>query len=291
MCFSCCFLLLAACSFSSSENPNGEESIRKNAKSYVDTFNQKNSKKLAEFWAEDAEFINPITGVELKGRKEIEEEFSDMFMQMDNLKLEIAIDSIEFKNEHTAIEKGIAIVTQPGEKPKESSYIVTYEKQGDSWLIKSVTEVDLETPPTHYEQLKQLDWMIGDWIDKGENISIESTCKWDKYKNFITQSFKVSIQGRDQFEGRQIIGWDAAKNKIRSWTFDSDGGFAEGEWTRKGDQWMVTASSTLPDGRKGSATNIYRSVDHNSYVFQSTGREIDGEILPNIDEVTVIRKK
>jgi hypothetical protein len=32
-------------------------------------------------------------------------------------------------------------------------------------------------------------------------------------------------------------------------------------------------------------------LDENSFSWEATGRAVDGEILPNIDPVTIIRKK
>jgi hypothetical protein len=46
----------------------------------------------------------------------------------------------------------------------------------------------------------------------------------------------------------------------------------------------------LSDGRKASMVNIIRVIDDDTFTLQSVGREVDGELLPNIDEVTVIRK-
>ena len=35
---------------------------------------------------------------------------------------------------------------------------------------------------------------------------------------------------------------------------------------------------------------IIRLIDNDKFTLQSVGREVAGELLPNIDEVTVIRK-
>jgi hypothetical protein len=90
--------------------------------------------------------------------------------------------------------------------------------------------------------------------------------------------------------GMQIIGWDPVAKHIRSWTFDSDGGFSEGVWTRKDDRWMIRKTGVLADGRKASSVNIVKHLDNNSFTLQSVARAVDGEILPNIDEVRIIRQ-
>ena len=91
--------------------------------------------------------------------------------------------------------------------------------------------------------------------------------------------------------GMQVIGWDPASKQIRSWVFDSDGGFAEGRWTKKDNRWSITTSGTLPNGQKVSAVNVITCVDDNQFKWQSVSRMADGELLPNIDEVVVVRAK
>ncbi len=94
----------------------------------------------------------------------------------------------------------------------------------------------------------------------------------------------------DDLEGTQVIGWDPAAGTIRSWMFDSDGGFGEGTWSKKGNSWIVKFSQVLPDGRKASATNIYTLIDANTFTWKSIGRKVDGEFLPNVEEVKMVRK-
>ena len=92
-------------------------------------------------------------------------------------------------------------------------------------------------------------------------------------------------------EGAQFVGWDPVAGQIRSWTFDSEGGIGEGLWTQDGNRWLVKASFVLADGSRASALNVYTQVDDDTIRWQSTNREIAGELQPNIPEVTVVRQK
>ncbi len=131
--------------------------------------------------------------------------------------------------------------------------------------------------------------MIGTWLDANGDDLIGTTCQWARNNNFIIRSFKVIIEDRINTSGMQIIGWDPALGTIRSWAFDSEGGFSEGTWANKDNRWIVESNATLPNGQKGSSINIMTVVDENTFDWQSTGREVDGNILPNIDEVQVTR--
>ena len=89
--------------------------------------------------------------------------------------------------------------------------------------------------------------------------------------------------------GMQVIGWDPAAKQIRSWVFDSDGGFANGRWTRNGKTWSISTSGTQTDGRKSSSVNMITYVGDNQFKWRSINRTAGGELLPNIDEVIVVR--
>jgi hypothetical protein len=145
--------------------------------------------------------------------------------------------------------------------------------------------------PSHYEQLKQLEWLIGRWVDRSEGSSVDTVCRWTKNRNFISRSFAVSFGDEIELEGTQVIGWDPDKKVIRSWLFDSDGGFAVGLWTRQGNRWKIQSLHVLGDGRKASSVNLLTYVDENKFTWESTDREVDGELLPNLGPVTVVREQ
>jgi hypothetical protein len=71
--------------------------------------------------------------------------------------------------------------------------------------------------------------------------------------------------------------------------FDSDGGFAEATWTKKGDQWHIQNNGSLPDGHKATSLNILTYVDGDSFKWESVNRAVDGELLPNVAAVVVVR--
>ena len=60
-----------------------------------------------------------------------------------------------------------------------------------------------------------------------------------------------TVKGVDQSEtyGWEVIGWDPAKQQIRSWIFDSNGGFGESTWAYDGEHWLIKAANVLPNRR------------------------------------------
>ena len=264
--------------------------IRESVKSYVDAYNAGDAKRLADHWAENAVFISRRTGEEVNGREAIKREFTEMFADGPNARLEVFVDSVRLITKSVAIEDGTAKVVRRGEAPSESRYTVVYLKEDGQWRIDSVRETVLPNDSNHYPQLKELEWLIGEWVDEGDGSSIHTTCEWTSNKNFIVRSFKVFIEDRMSIEGTQVIGWDPAAGHIRSWIFDSQGGFGEGVWTSENDRWVIKATATMEDGKQASAVNILTKIDNDTMTWQAVNREVDGELLPNIDAVTVVRK-
>ncbi len=267
-----------------------EAAIRKSVESYVAAFNKGDEKALAAMWSPEAVYTNPLSGEQVVGRAEIEKQFATIFANAKGAKLEAKTDSIKFVSPNVAVEQGTAKVIRPDQEPENSQYTAVYVKRDGQWLLDRVTEEDLPVVTSNYEKLKELEWMIGTWVDQDEQNRIETTCHWTKNRNFITRSFTLSIRDRIEMAGMQIVGWDPAAKQIRSWVFDSDGGFSEGTWKKKDKRWYIQSTGTLPDGRKSSSVNIITYVDDNTFTWQSVNREAGGELLPNVDEVVVVRQ-
>ena len=138
--------------------------------------------------------------------------------------------------------------------------------------------------------LEELGWMVGTWVDEGENSKITTTCSWTMNQKFLTRSFSIMTDGQVTLKGTQFIGWDPIAGQIRSWTFDSEGGMGEGRWIQDGNRWLVKTSFVLASGDRASAINVITYVDQDTLRWQSTNREIAGELQPNIPEVTVVRQ-
>jgi uncharacterized protein (TIGR02246 family) len=271
------------------DQAKAKEAIEKSIQSYIAAFNAGDSKKLASHWAPDAVYINPLTGMQVEGREAIAREMAANMKELKGFKLLVDVKSIQFISPGVAVEQGTSNLISPAGKAQDMNYTAVHVKQNGHWFLDRITEEEIPVILSNYEHLKELEWLIGDWTDSDEAGSVQTTCQWTKNKNFIIRQFAASTQNRIDLSGMQIIGWDPANKQIRSWVFDSDGGFSEGKWTKKKKQWYVMLSGTLPDGRKTSSTNIYKIVDQNHFKWQSVNRIVDGELQPNINEVTVVR--
>lgn len=268
-----------------------EAAIRKAVGSYVVAFNQGDAKALAAMWSPEAVYTNPLSGEQVVGREAIEKQFAAIFADAKDAKLEAKTDSVQFVSPNVAVEQGTAKVIRKDQAPEESEYTAVYVKREGQWLLDRVTEEDVPAPvPSHYEQLKELEWMIGRWVDQDDLATVVTECSWAKNNNFITRSFTIQIRDRIDMAGMQIIGWDPSTKQIRSWVFDSDGGFGQATWTKKDNRWYIQQSGVLPDGRKSSSVNVITCLDDNTCTIQSVNRMVDGELQPNIAEVKIAKE-
>jgi uncharacterized protein (TIGR02246 family) len=292
--FSLLVLGAAAVNWSYAQKPAepaaDEAAIRKADEAYVQAFNKHDAKALADAWSPEAVYLNRATGAEVVGRSAIAEQFTAYFKEQPEVKMELSVESIQFVSPNVAIENGTGKTVLPKGEPEEIDYTAVYVRRDGQWLLDRVTDKAKEAAPSHYEQLKPLEWMIGTWADKDDKVDIETECKWTKNKSFITRSFAVTVGDHIEMSGMQIVGWDPAAKAIRSWTFDSEGGFGEASWTNKGDKWFVHGKGVLADGRKATMVNVIKKVDDNSFTWQTVERTAGGELLPNIDEVLIVRK-
>jgi hypothetical protein len=110
-------------------------------------------------------------------------------------------------------------------------------------------------PPSNYENLRGLEWVIGEWVDEtpGGELSRVSFA-WSTDQNFIVSTRTVETKDGTLDRGTQWIGWDPVNKQIRSWNFEADGGFGEGAFrslsTRVRTHWIGSRT-----GRIWGATN------------------------------------
>lgn len=77
---------------------------------------------------------------------------------------------------------------------------------------------------------------------------------------------------------------------LRSWTFDSDGGFGEGTWTPTEAGWLVKSVATLPDGSTGSATLSLAPASEDQVVIRGFDRVVAGMNEPDF-ELRIARRQ
>jgi uncharacterized protein (TIGR02246 family) len=285
--------VVLACTAALADQPGDQTKdqaiVKSTSQSYVDAFNRGDAAAIAQLWAPDGEYVAP-EGDSIQGQAAITAMYEALFKEAKGITLKVTPTDMRFEGPDKAVERGTAVVTRPGTEPQETHYILTQVKRDGQWKVSRVSEAVDTTVVSVYEHLKELEWLIGQWVDKDEQADIETTNEWTENKCFISSSFTAKPANGIGFSGTMVIGWDPVDQVIKSWVFDSRGAFGQGVWKRDGNQWTVTMATTLSTGEQATAVNTYKYVDNNTFVWSSTSREIDGEPLPSIAEVTIVRK-
>jgi uncharacterized protein (TIGR02246 family) len=271
----------------------GEEAaILKNAEAFVEAFHKGDAKALAAFWTPDGDYTDQ-TGRLLKGREAIEKVFAKFFADHKGLKLRINIGPIRFVTGDVAIEDGITETIPPdGGPPSRARYTIVHVKKEGKWYLSSVRDAPY-SPPTNYEHLSGLEWLIGNWADdskdKGETARLAFS--WAENQNFIVSSYATTFKNISLSSGTQWIGWDGAAKQIRLWAFDANGGIGEGSLTVEGDKVIVKASMVGREGKKVTATHIVTRLDPDTLTWESKDRTVEGKALPDVSPIKLKRLK
>ena len=266
-----------------------EPAIRKSVDAYTAAFNRGDLEAMAAGWSDNGVWIH-ADGSRTEGLAAIREVLAAG--QAGKGVLEIVDSKIRLVTPSVAIEEGTARLTIDGKPVGEERYEAVHVATSGVWKLSSLRELPAtQTVETGNPNLAELAWMIGDWIDESADARIVSRVEWSRNQAFLVNNFSAELSGeQESLEGVQVIGWDPARGEIRSWMFDSDGALGEGTWQPRNGTWVVRSNITLRDGRQASSTMIYTPQDENSYVWQAIGRKVDGQFMPNIPKVRVVRQ-
>jgi uncharacterized protein (TIGR02246 family) len=264
-----------------------EKAIRAVDEEFVRDYNKGDSKALAAWFTEDSEVVE-ANGDRYQGRDLIEQGFADTFAASKGAKIAFEIEAIRFLNPDAAKEEGRSLVTPTKGAPMSRLYAVLYVKRDGRWLISSVREEPDPLVRPH-DRLKDLEWMIGEWVDEGSDSVVRVNCRWSEDKNFLIRSFTVKRHGKPVMSVSQRIGWDPLARQIRSWEFDSEGGFGEGKWSRDGERWVIKHTGVRPEGTTASATNLMARERPDLVRWVSTDRVLGDESVPDEEAYVLVR--
>jgi uncharacterized protein (TIGR02246 family) len=269
------------------ENTGEQAALRKRADAYVEAFNKADTAALASFWTEDAEIIEQ-SGQNIKGRKAIEASYQALFSTIKGAKLRINAGTDRFVKPDLVIEDGTTEITHADGPPTTASYTAVLQKQEGKWNLVSLHEMAV-MPPSNFEHLKDLAWIVGDWIDEADkNNHASVSFSWADNQNFLVSTSRLTVKDVPVAGQTQWLAWDAAAKQLRGWSFQSSGAVGESTWNKDGGKWTIKTAATLRDGKKLLETNVLSPVDPDHFTWQSTQRSLDGQPLP---DTTLVKMK
>jgi uncharacterized protein (TIGR02246 family) len=264
------------------------EAVRKSAEQVVQTFNAGKADQVAATFLPKGELIDE-EGTVYQGQQEIKDLLQAFFKQFPGAKLAMDIESIRLVGP-VAIDEGTrTMTTADGVEKSRFRYIAIWAKTEKGWQLASMRDFADDPEPTANDHLQPIAWLVGDWVNEGADGKVAISYRWSDDKNFLLGDYQMTSADGSPRKSTQRIGWDPSIGRIRSWLFDTDGGFAEGAWTVVDDGIVIKSASVNPDGTTATATMNVTTLDKDHFKIEGTDRVV-GDILEDDFEITVTRR-
>jgi uncharacterized protein (TIGR02246 family) len=262
---------------------DAEKAAQAQDDTYVAAFNKGDAKAVGALYSEDAQYTTD-DGATTVGRAAVIENLSRFFAKYKGAKLDLQIESARFLTPDVLVEKGFATVGDD-----TTRYVCNYVKKDGAWLISELNETTLPPTDAAAAALDDISWLVGSWKDNTPGVTVTTNVAWTKNQHFLRRSISVAREGEDPREATEIIGYDPVAGQHHSWIFDSEGGFGEGSWKQDANKWLISFTSTAPDGSTGTAQQVITYLSDDKFTWESINRQSDGEALPNLDKIEVVR--
>jgi uncharacterized protein (TIGR02246 family) len=268
-----------------------EKAVRETLVAYVEAYNKKDPARIVELFKQDGTLVDS-DNVATRGREAITQEFTDAFAEPSTYTLDGKTERIRLIAPNVAQAEGVSRLISPKEATIANRFVALLAREGDAWKISEIRDYPAPAASvTPYERLKELEWMVGEWVDESEAVQVTSTVRWGQGKAHLLRDYSVQIKGEPSTSGLMIISWDPQMQQIRSWIFNADGSRGEASWTRATDnQWVVKAHGSTGDGQPTSATQVISLINKDAIRTSSTDRIVGGEIASDLDDVIMVRK-
>jgi uncharacterized protein (TIGR02246 family) len=269
-----------------------EKPIRDLIDAFAKAYSAPDMSALAACFTDDANVVDSA-GESTRGKAAVVQMYASALEENPNLKLEPKVQEVQFLTPDVVrVEGQTRLSTDAGDASEFTRSSTLLIKRDGRWLIAEIREYPAPVEDvSSYERLKELEWMVGDWVDESDNVKSSSTVRWADNNSYLVRTYQVEVKGEKATSGTVFIGWDPSTGQIKSWMFDSEGGHGEGLWTRTDDnEWIVKAQGVLRDGRPTSATHVHVVLNKDSVKTSSIDRIIGGEVAPDIADVVMVRK-
>jgi len=261
--------------------------VRRAAEAYIAALHRGDEAQLMASWTAEGDFVD-AAGRTMKGRDMARQSGRRPDQGRGADEPAITVNSIRFVSSDVAVEDGTVESPLGDSGFAVARYTAIWVKREGRWLLDSLRESG-PSEGSHHDRLRALGWMVGDWVERGGIRNVELVCRWTPDGNFLLRDMKIQTPEGQTVSVTQRIGWDAAREQITAWTFDSDGGHGIGAWSRQGDQWIVRSTGVLPDGQTASSTSTYARNGEDAFVWEST-HSVGGGSAPAVRKMELVRR-
>jgi uncharacterized protein (TIGR02246 family) len=262
--------------------PAGDEAaVRAAIEKYALSMKTGDLKQILDYWTTDADFTDEDGQVH-KGHEAIGKLFAANLKDLKSGKSGIKIESLRFLTPDVAAMEGAIEFTPENGIPEFNRFSAVLAKRDGAWRIASARDLPELEGKVGERGMKELQWLAGDWTADDHGTIVKLNVKPGLDGRFAFMKYDIKTP-KEQMTVLQVLGFDPVEGTLRSWAFDSRGGFGDSLWTRENNVWTSLSSGVLPSGQIGSSINLVQVTGPNSFTWKSTQREVEGQPIPDAE--------
>ena len=126
------------------------------------------------------------------------------------MKLEPTVADIRFLTPEIArVEGKSRLSTSVGDASEFTGFSTLLVLRDGKWRIAEMHEYAAPAADvTPYERLKELEWMVGEWVEEGDKAKSQSSIRWADNQSYLIRTYSIEPQGEKPSSGTMFIGWD-----------------------------------------------------------------------------------
>lgn len=251
---------------------------------YLRAFRSRDAAAVAACWSESADNRSLDSGEETHGREQVEQVFQTLFEEDSSAEIDLDIQEIRPLGGGVAVVDGISQLSFSTGDATASRFSAIVMKKDGRWMLESVREAATELPETSRGYaIRRVGEFAGRWESVTGRQDVSTHAFWTAGGGFLVRSHTMQAATGER-EITEIIGWDPVRQGIRSWSFTSDGGFAEGSWTLDDDHFDVMLDGTTAEGEIVTGRLTITRLGPDDLVTEMEGTAI-AELLPPTGEM------
>ena len=152
----------------------------------------------AAVWTAEGEYIAD-DGVTIRGRTEVEKSYAELFAKYPKPRVTAEQTSLRFVSRDAAVEEGYFQVKLDATAGAVTSrYSILFAREDGKWRVAVLREW-----PAEGANLRDLDWLVGEWEGTRDGASVRAVYEWDLNKTVIRGRYTVTRAGEGEHERRR----------------------------------------------------------------------------------------
>ena len=275
---------VAAASTHDLENDLVAAEVRGMLLEYLRAFRSSDAAAVAACWSESADNRSLDSGEQTQGRREVEQVFQTLFEEDASAEIDLDIQEIRPLGGDVAVVDGISQLSFSTGDATASRFSAIVMKKDGRWMLESVREAATELPESSRGYaIRRVGEFAGRWESVSGERDVSTHAFWTAGGGFLVRSHTMEGDSGSR-EITEIIGWYPVRQGIRSWSFTSDGGFAEGSWTLDNDHFDVMLDGTTAEGEIVTGRMMITSLGPDDLRIDMEGSTI-AELLPPMGDM------